>query len=58
MPTVRLNGIDVYYERDGTGPRLLFLNGSGATIESSDRSPTPFRTKMPDVACDRALSDV
>jgi pimeloyl-ACP methyl ester carboxylesterase len=32
MPTVPLRGIDVYYEHRGTGPRLLFLNGSGATL--------------------------
>ena len=31
----RANGIDIFYERGGTGPRLVFLNGSGATIESS-----------------------
>src|SRR5207248_3268800 len=35
MPSVTVNGIDVYYERDGAGPRLLFLNGSGATLASS-----------------------
>lgn len=35
VPTVHLNGIDVYYERHGSGPRLLFLNGSGATLASS-----------------------
>jgi pimeloyl-ACP methyl ester carboxylesterase len=34
MATVRLNGIDVHYERRGCGPRLLFLNGSGATLEA------------------------
>ena len=33
MPTVNANGIDIYYERRGEGPRLLFLNGSGATLE-------------------------
>ena len=27
-----VNGIDVYYERSGSGRRLLFLNGSGATL--------------------------
>ena len=32
MPTVRANGIDLYYERLGSGPPLLWLNGSGATI--------------------------
>lgn len=34
MATTRLNGIDVHYERRGSGPRLLFLNGSGATLEA------------------------
>jgi 3-oxoadipate enol-lactonase len=32
MPTARLNDIDVYYERRGAGPRLLFLNGSGSDL--------------------------
>lgn len=33
MPTERLNGIDLHWERSGEGPRLLFFNGSGSTIE-------------------------
>jgi 3-oxoadipate enol-lactonase len=32
VPTVVLNGIDVYYERRGSGPALLFLNGSGSNL--------------------------
>jgi pimeloyl-ACP methyl ester carboxylesterase len=32
MPTAHLDGIDVYYERRGDGPRVLYLNGSGATL--------------------------
>jgi 3-oxoadipate enol-lactonase len=35
MSAVGANGVDLYYERHGTGPRLLFLNGSGTTIETS-----------------------
>lgn len=35
VPTATLNGIDLYFERGGDGPRLLFLNGSGATLETS-----------------------
>jgi 3-oxoadipate enol-lactonase len=31
--TVALNGIDIYLERSGSGPRLLFLNGSGGTLD-------------------------
>ena len=32
MPNAVVNDVDLYYERWGEGPRLLFLNGSGATI--------------------------
>jgi pimeloyl-ACP methyl ester carboxylesterase len=35
MATLSLGDIDVYWERRGEGPRLLFVNGSGATIESA-----------------------
>jgi pimeloyl-ACP methyl ester carboxylesterase len=35
VPTAHVNGIDVYYERGGQGPPLLFFNGSGATLETS-----------------------
>ena len=35
MSTVDANGVDLYYERHGAGPRLLFLNGSGTTIETT-----------------------
>jgi pimeloyl-ACP methyl ester carboxylesterase len=35
MPTITTDGVDLYYERRGRGPRLLFLNGSGGTIEGS-----------------------
>jgi pimeloyl-ACP methyl ester carboxylesterase len=34
VPTIAVNGIDLYYERMGEGPPLLFCNGSGSTIES------------------------
>lgn len=34
MPTARLNGIDIYFERwqNADKPRLVFINGSGATL--------------------------
>jgi pimeloyl-ACP methyl ester carboxylesterase len=35
VPTVSANGIEIYYERQGSGPRLLFFNGSGATLRTS-----------------------
>ncbi|MCU1401150.1 MAG: alpha/beta hydrolase fold [Acidimicrobiales bacterium] len=30
-----VNGIDIGYMREGSGPRLLFVNGSGATLAAS-----------------------
>jgi pimeloyl-ACP methyl ester carboxylesterase len=42
VPTIHVNGIDIYYERNGEGPRLLFLNGSGATLETSALLIKPF----------------
>ena len=35
MPTAVVNGIEMFYERWGEGPRLLYLNGSGATIATT-----------------------
>jgi pimeloyl-ACP methyl ester carboxylesterase len=35
MPTAHLNGIDIYYEESGEGPNLLFVNGSGSTLEQA-----------------------
>jgi pimeloyl-ACP methyl ester carboxylesterase len=32
VPVVTANGIAIYHERRGDGPRLLFVNGSGATL--------------------------
>jgi 3-oxoadipate enol-lactonase len=35
MPTVACNGVALHYERFGHGPRLLFCNGSGTTVDST-----------------------
>jgi pimeloyl-ACP methyl ester carboxylesterase len=43
VPTATVNGIEVYYERAGSGPPLLFFNGSGGTLETS--SPTVERLR-------------
>ncbi len=32
MPTALINGIELYYQRAGDGPPVLFLNGSGSTL--------------------------
>jgi len=33
VPRTLIRGIDIYYEVSGDGPRLLFVNGSGSTID-------------------------
>jgi pimeloyl-ACP methyl ester carboxylesterase len=42
MPHARLNGIDVYYERIGEGPTLLYFNGSGTALKTSRLSIDPY----------------
>ena len=32
MPTANVNGLKLYYERAGTGPRLLFISGTGGDL--------------------------
>ena len=41
MPFLELNGLDLYYERHGSGPPLLNISGSGGDLRRSrpDRSP-------------------
>src|SRR6185312_15788284 len=53
MPTVSANGIDIYYERRGEGPRLLFFNGSGATLDLIGPMLDPFTARFDVVAFDQ-----
>jgi 3-oxoadipate enol-lactonase len=53
VPTAAVNGIDLYYERGGDGPPLLFCNGSGATLESSAPIIEQFRRHFDVVAHDQ-----
>lgn len=53
MPSAHVNGIDVYYERSGAGPRLLFLNGSGATLATTGMLVAPFAEAFDTVAYDQ-----
>jgi pimeloyl-ACP methyl ester carboxylesterase len=53
MPTARVNGIDVHYERAGDWPPLLFFNGSGATLETSAPIIEQFRRHFDVVAHDQ-----
>ena len=53
VPTASVNGIDLYYERSGEGPRLLYLNGSGATLASTGMLLQPFAARFDLVAHDQ-----
>jgi 3-oxoadipate enol-lactonase len=33
VPVDQVNGVELYWERSGSGPRLLFCNGSGTTLQ-------------------------
>ena len=43
MPLAAVNGIDLYHERQGAGPRLLFVNGSGGDLR---RPPVIFDSPL------------
>ena len=53
MPHTTANGIDVYYELHGEGPRLLFCNGSGATLEQTGFMLTPYAERFEVLAFDQ-----
>ncbi len=42
MPVSDVNGAELYWERTGGGPRLLFCNGSGLTLANSQPLRDPF----------------
>jgi pimeloyl-ACP methyl ester carboxylesterase len=53
MPTVHANGIDIYYERRGSGPRLLYFQGSGQTLAKSGMMVDGFAKEFDVVAFDQ-----
>jgi 3-oxoadipate enol-lactonase len=53
MPVTSANGIDLYFERRGEGPRLLFFNGSGATLSTSGPLIWSFADRCDVVAHDQ-----
>lgn len=44
MPFVTANGIEMHYRMQGTGPRLLYISGSGADLR---RHPNAFDSPLP-----------
>ncbi len=53
MPTIEVNGIELYYERAGAGRRVLFCNGSGATLATTGFLFKPFQERFDLVAHDQ-----
>ncbi|HEX4337209.1 MAG TPA: alpha/beta hydrolase [Polyangiaceae bacterium] len=61
MTTALVNGIELYFERAGNGPRTLFLNGSGSSLASTGFLVAPFVEHLDVLAFDQrgmGLSDV
>lgn len=52
MPTAAVNGIDIAYQRSGSGGRLLFLNGSGSTLAGTGLLLKPFAARFDLLAFD------
>lgn len=48
-----VNGIDIHFQRTGDGPRLLYLNGSGATLATSGVLLAPFADRFELLAHDQ-----
>jgi 3-oxoadipate enol-lactonase len=44
MPYARINGLDLYYERAGSGPPLLFISGTGGDLRVQ---PNVFASPLP-----------
>ena len=45
MPIARIDGLDVYYEVGGAGPRLLYLSGTNGDLR---RANSPFNSPLAD----------
>ena len=52
MERVAVDGVELAYERTGTGPRLLFLNGSGSTLAATLLLRKPFHQAFDVVSFD------
>ena len=52
MPHATVDGIDLYFEQQGRGPRLLFINGSGTTLAGTGILLAPFIDAFDVVAYD------
>ncbi len=53
MPTCAANGIEIYYERWGEGPPLLFFNGSGTSLATTRPMIEPYGERFQVAAHDQ-----
>ena len=53
VPIAGVNGIEINYQRSGAGQRLLYLNGSGATLASAGLVTAPFAQRFDLLAHDQ-----
>jgi 3-oxoadipate enol-lactonase len=53
MPTVAVNGIDVYHELHGDGPPLLVISGSGNDLRRSPASVLPLNKQFRTLSYDQ-----
>ena len=53
MPEIDAGDVTIYYERRGSGPPLLFLNGSGSTLATSGLLIDLFTDRFDVVAHDQ-----
>ena len=53
MSSANINGTELYFERHGSGPSLLFLNGTGATVANASPLLTVFARAFEVVAFDQ-----
>lgn len=53
MSSASLRGIHINYEQGGSGPRLVFVNGSGASLQQVAPLLAPFRERFEVLAHDQ-----
>lgn len=53
MPMAQVNGIEINHQRSGAGDRLLYLNGSGATLADTAVVMAPFAERFDLLAHDQ-----
>lgn len=53
VPIAAVNGIEINHQRRGSGPRLLYLTGSGSTLAGSQMLLDPFEKRFEVLAHDQ-----